>query len=175
MIQGIASTPTIDDHGQSLASKGCSFSLPVPLLSKHAKFGWPIGEVVLARKSPSQIYVVASLFEGRAADYAWRLVQTGELQCLSVAVAPDGCEVEAEVEGVRFYSKWRLAEVSIVRRGANPDCRFEIRDETAGGFGSSFPMGLPPAQQAKLNDRVGSTELGLHPVEQDRFGMTVWK
>ncbi|MBB4262665.1 hypothetical protein [Bradyrhizobium sp. CIR3A] len=126
MIHGIASTPTINSHKYSLLSRGMMVKLPVPLLSSHKGHATPIGQVVLVRKKADQIYVQAVVFHNEAADYAWKLIEQGETRCFSGAAAPDGYRVQGVVDGVTFYDRWTLGEVSVCRKGANPDCTFEI-------------------------------------------------
>ena len=122
MVHGLASTPTINTKNQVRISKGCRIKMPVPVRCSH-KFG-NIGEVVLARISDREVYVQATLYSHEAADYAWQLVKSGELCAFSVGT--EDARLQAEVDGVKFYDVWRLTEVSICRRGANPDCIIEV-------------------------------------------------
>ena len=122
MVHGVASTPTIDQNSQVFISKGCRIKMPVPVRSSH-KFG-NIGEVVFARISDREVYVQATLYHNEAADYAWSLVNSGELGGFSVG--SEDARLQAVVDGVKFYDVWRLTEVSICRRGANPDCIIEV-------------------------------------------------
>ena len=122
MVHGVASTPMIDQHGQVFISKGCRIKMPVPVRSSH-RFG-NIGEVVLARISDREVYVQATLYRNEAADYAWQLVNSGELGAFSVG--SEDARLQAVVDGVKLYDVWRLTEVSICRRGANPDCIIEV-------------------------------------------------
>lgn len=124
MIQGIASTPTINSHKYSLSSGGCRARFPIPVLSGHAK-GPPIGEVVLVRIAERSVFVEAIIFEGNpAADHAWKLIESGETRCFSGAADQSSWRLAGEVDGVKFYDSWWLKEVSVCRTGANPDCHF---------------------------------------------------
>lgn len=126
MIHGVATTPTISSNKQSMSSRGCTIRLPVPVFSQHASAADRIGEVVSVRKSAREIYVIAVIDEhGAAADYAWRLIEAGEVRAFSVA-AIKGAEIGAIVDGIKFWKRWTLGEVSICRAGANPDAYFEI-------------------------------------------------
>jgi hypothetical protein len=126
MIDGIASTPTVNSHKYSLASAGCHIRLPVPLLSSHKGHSTPIGEVVHVRKCPLQIYVRAIVHHGPAGDYAWEMIESGELRAFSGAAVQESWKLDGIVDGVSFYKNWTLREVSICREGANPDCWFDI-------------------------------------------------
>lgn len=119
--------------------------LPLPLLSEHANKGsQPIGEIYHLRKSPRGVYMRAALFDHIAARYAEGLIRKGETRCLSVG--HDGQALLAEVDGLKFYSNWKLKEISICRSGANADCYFEIHHE--GDIGKKFwePSSAPKAE-----------------------------
>lgn len=139
IIEGIASTPTPNSHGYALSSAGCCIRLPLPLLSSHGYFGdgrkmagtleqCRIGWVVWARKSREQILVRACVDEGyEAADYAWKLIEAGELRAFSGAASRDSYKnLRGVADRVAFFDKWDLLEVSACRAGANPDCLFWI-------------------------------------------------
>lgn len=77
----------------------------------------------MLRRSPREIYIIASLADDNlAADFAWSLVEQGELKAFSVASIPGSSTVDGAVFGTKFYGSWQLAEVSLCRAGANPDC-----------------------------------------------------
>lgn len=127
VIHGIASTPWIDEHKHSLSSDGCVIKLPVPLMSEHAKVGGGVGEVFFVRQCSDQIYVRATVFETPSGNYAWQLIEAGEIACFSIGgKAGDANVIEAQVDGIKFWKSWELGEVSIVRHPANPTCGFEI-------------------------------------------------
>jgi hypothetical protein len=126
MVHGIASSPTITTNNHSRSSAGCKVEFPIPLLCAHEAHG-SIGEIVLLRRSPREIYVIAALHDDNpAADYAWSLVEQGELPAFSVASVAGSSTVAGSVLGTKFYGSWQLAEVSLCRAGANPDARAEI-------------------------------------------------
>lgn len=145
MIHGIASTPTVNSHGDSWASSGCEARFPIPLLFGHGliedKRGeggkrveaspdleqLKIGEIVLVRKSEQGIYVIAVIDEGtHAGDDAWKLIESGKALCFSVGGESRSFRLRGVVDGHRYYDRWRLKEVSVCRKGANPDCTFSI-------------------------------------------------
>jgi hypothetical protein len=127
MVHGLASTSTINAHRYSLDASKCMIEFPIPLLVSHAHFG-NVGEIVLARRSPRDVYVIAALHDdSQASDYAWELIRQGELRAFSGAAERGSSPEEAgEVLGVKFYGAWTLGEVSLCKSGANPDCRAEI-------------------------------------------------
>jgi hypothetical protein len=116
MIHGIASTPSINSHKYALLSRGCRAKLPVPVLSAHSPHG-KVGQVIFLRKSATQIYVRCTIYENEAGDYAWRLIERGELSAFSGAADFATAHLQAEIEGVKFYDSWRLQEVSMSEGG----------------------------------------------------------
>ena len=58
IIEGIASTPSIDRGGDSMDPKGAQFVLPMPFKYKH---GPNIGEVFEATVKPEGIYIKAKI------------------------------------------------------------------------------------------------------------------
>jgi hypothetical protein len=124
LIHGIASTPAINSNRVSRASRGCRVRFPLPLFCTHAEVGEPIGDVVSVRLSEREIYARAEIFSNRAGDYAWKLIEDGELRCFSAGSADN--KVQGVVDGIKFISSWRMRELSICRQGANSDARFEI-------------------------------------------------
>jgi hypothetical protein len=119
MVHGIASTPTITTNNHSLSSVGCVVDFPIPLLCSHENLG-SVGEIVMLRRSPREIYCIAALHDNNlAADYAWSLVEQGELRAFSVASSQS--RIDGSVLGTRFYGEWKLKEISLCRAGANPD------------------------------------------------------
>ena len=125
MIHGVASTPTVNTHNYSLSPAGCEIRFPIPILSKHDNFG-SIGEITLVRKCAQQIFVRGIIHNTPAGDHAWRLIESGELRCFSGAAVDASLVPDGSVEGVRYFKRWRLREITVCKVGANPDCTFEI-------------------------------------------------
>ena len=132
MIEGVATSPTIDADKWSLSSAGCQIKLPLPLLCAHGEDlmnkrpldQLQIGEVFLFRKSASQVIIRARVEDTAAGNYAWRLIENHEFAALSVNCAER--VLQGVVNGVKFFSNWRVTEISICKRGKNPDCVFWI-------------------------------------------------
>jgi hypothetical protein len=77
----------------------------------------------MLRRSPKEIYAICAFHDDNlAADYAWSLVEAGELRAFSVASVKGSSTIAGSVMGTKFYGSWKLAEVSLCRSGANPDC-----------------------------------------------------
>ncbi len=137
-IHGIASTPRMNAKNTSLASEGAEVALPIPVFSEHAIRGAPIGEVFYVAKGPDRVYVRARLFDTHAAAYAWGLIVTGEVRACSTGAAKP-LELGSVVDGKSFFPRWPLTELSICRRGANPDAVFEVM--APGDTGAKFMTG----------------------------------
>jgi len=147
MIYGCASTPTVDTNKLSISSAGCDFHFPIPLLadhgmicgdddnrvhaSSHAK-DLKIGDVVWLAKCESGIFIRAVLDDSRAADAAWELIESGEYKSLSRGGLGRYAHNKKRgvVNGVTYWERWKLGEVSICQEGANPDCQFAVFDES---------------------------------------------
>jgi hypothetical protein len=127
-IHGIASTATINAHNYSVDPEGMEVtSLPVPLLASHDGRGSePIGDVYHVRRHRSGVYVKACLRRHAAADFAMRKITEAGWSGLSCAMAPGSGRKLSVVDGVTFYDRWTMGEVSICPKGANPDCVFEV-------------------------------------------------
>ena len=133
-IRGIASTARVCDDKDSLGSSGCLLSLPLPLLFDHGFVGkkaastdihrMRIGELVLLQKSAQMVLIEAVMDDSRAADHAWSLIESGECRCLSIL--SEDRDLSGVVDGIRFYDRWTLKEVSVCRSGKNPDAMFWI-------------------------------------------------
>lgn len=137
MIAGLASTSRVDSHLESLSSEGCAVRLPIPLLCSHAKDAngrivsndmgeTMIGRIVYFEKRPTEVRIRAVVDSTRAGRAAWQMIVQGELKCLSVGILRSSIKLRGVVDGVKYIDEWCLQEVSICRRGANPDCYFEV-------------------------------------------------
>lgn len=124
IIEGWATTPSEDRHGDVVAPEGAKFSLPHPLLFAH-DHAQPIGSVITANVTRAGIRIRARLAKGVAkAEEVWTLIREGALnsvsvgfRALKVSPLPDG--------GVRF-DEWDWYETSVVAVPANPDAKVAI-------------------------------------------------
>lgn len=130
VIRGIASTKTINSHNYSVYPMGMETKLPIPLRSSHALQGKGIGSVYLFRRNAAVIYYEATVGHGIAEDYAWEKIESGYFQGVSLGWEDNGhhMQIAAIVDGTRFYDKWYGGELSLCKKGANPDCTCSIHD-----------------------------------------------
>ncbi|MER8644680.1 hypothetical protein [Mesorhizobium sp. M1252] len=148
-IHGLASSSTINTHNYSLIAHGVDAELPVSLLSSHKGHNAPIGSVFYIRKTNRLVYVRAELNDNESGDFAWGLIERGELRCFSGAAVNSSLRLQGIVEDKAFYGQWMLGEVSICKDGANPDSVFEILRE--GDDGRKFWEPSSSARKVELN------------------------
>lgn len=128
-IEGIAHTPSANTHGYALAMTGGEFDLPIPLLLSH---DWHkvIGAVTEIDCKADAIHFKARVAEGLPPALAdvWDRIISGELAGISADSSHVGGATHER--GMRVYNRWRLCEVSVCERGANPDARILVARET---------------------------------------------
>jgi hypothetical protein len=102
--------------------------VPVPLLYEHGAS--PIGTVTFMSKTPRAVSISAVLYNNNAgADLAWRMFESGEMDGLSCGFAENDAHILAVIDGVRFYNRWTIKEVSVTRNPKNDDCHFKFYEE----------------------------------------------
>lgn len=165
LIHGIASSSTVNEHGYAMISHGMELDLPVPLLCDHKGYSTPIGEIFYVRKSASRVYVRASVFDNEAGDLAWSLIKTGELRCFSGAAKARSLKLQGIVDDKKIYGEWRLHEVSMCRRGANPDSVFEIWNGADDGQ-KFFVIGETIPKIAEKAHEVAHAQIGSDKIKE---------
>jgi hypothetical protein len=110
MIEGIASTPSLDAHGQRVAAQSVTWSLPLALHHTHDA-DRVIGDVLAIWRLHDAVHFRAQIDD----DAAWSEIVSGGLTGVSIALA--------ESDG--GYARV-LKEISICKEAANPDAKIEI-------------------------------------------------
>jgi HK97 family phage prohead protease len=148
VIEGIASTPSLDSQGDVMEPGGAQFDIPLPLLWQH-NAREPIGQVTSARVTDKGIFVQAKILRIKEAgklkdrlDEAWQSVKHGLVRGLSIGFR--GIEADPIKGGGRRYMKWRWVELSAVTMAANVEASI---------------LAVKAADQEYL-----SRELRIHPV-----------
>lgn len=125
IIEGIASTPTLDRQGDAVDPKGATFTLPLPLLWQH-RADQPIGQVISAIASLDGIAIRAQIAKGVAPfiDEAWALIKAGLVRGLSIGAIPTKTE---PIKGTFFerWLEWSWLELSAVTLPANADASIQ--------------------------------------------------
>ena len=125
ILEGIASTPTLDHLGDKIDPTGAVYSLPLPLLWQH-RHQDPIGQVTRADVRPEGIAVRCELpiIEDpgplkSTVDKAWQAVKTGLVRGLSIGFTP--LQAKPLPSGGQHFTSWRWHELSIVTISANAE------------------------------------------------------
>ena len=123
IIEGFASTPSLDRQDDIMESTGAEFTLPHPFLWQHRQ-DQPLGEVIAAEIRPEGIYIRAKLAQAGLVpwiDEAWTLIKNKLVRGLSVGWKPKDVE---PVRGNGFAArikKWLWLETSAVTVPANAE------------------------------------------------------
>jgi hypothetical protein len=128
LIEGIASTPTIDRSGDSMDPAGAQFTLPMPFLWFHDAQS-PIGEVIAADVRPDGIHIKARVSTvtkpGRLktlVDDAWAAFTADPPLVRGLSIGWNELESTA-IKGTRFKRvlRWLWGELSAVTIPMNTD------------------------------------------------------
>lgn len=126
VIEGIASTPSVDRMEDIVEPKGAEYKLPIPLLKGHSSRE-PIGHVTAAKVTKDGIEIRAQLVKIDESgtlkdrlDEAWQEIKSGLVRGLSIGFkAIETARIEGTM-GIRFL-KWQWLELSAVVIPANAD------------------------------------------------------
>ncbi len=120
IIEGIASTPTVDKVGDIVEPMGARFTLPLPLHHEHDRKD-VVGEVFEAKPTPEGIEFKARIAKDVSAQIAevWRRVQAGLIRFVSVGFR--ATKYEPIAKGGYRFTEWVWDELSLTTIPANPD------------------------------------------------------
>jgi HK97 family phage prohead protease len=126
IIEGLASSPSIDHFGDVVDFLGAQYKLPMPLLWIH-NHEQPVGNGIDAKPSKAGIRVTAQLPRidepGKLkdlVDLAWQSVKHKLVTGLSLGFRPLESSPLENGKGFRF-TKYTLHEISLVTVAANSD------------------------------------------------------
>jgi hypothetical protein len=131
IIEGIASTARTDHAGDVLEPKGCSYTLPMPLLIQHDR-RQPIGTVRAVQVTNSEIKIRARIPKDSGLDYvesAWKQIRAGLVKGLSIGAQPLEAEPIVNRAGRQTgyrYTAWKWLELSAVTLPMNVDATIEM-------------------------------------------------
>lgn len=173
IIEGIASSPSMDRQGDIMESKGAEFILPHPLLWQH-QHDTPLGEVIAAKHVPEGIYIRAKIAAAGLLpeiDRAWTLIKARLVKGFSIGWSPLDY---APVKGGRFHvKKWRWVETSAVTVPANQEATISLvksldtRRPAAPGTGSRLPVTTPGASGHSRNSHMANISEQVSEVKDD--------
>lgn len=125
IVEGIASTPTIDRAGDIVEPLGAEYDLPIPFLLDH-DHREAVGEVEYAEVTAKGIRFRARIKKisepGLAKDLvdkAWHLLKLGLRRCVSIGFSAS--EAEPLPSGGYRFKRWTWLELSAVSVPAQPD------------------------------------------------------
>jgi len=152
LIEGVASTPELDQHGHIMEQAGAQFALPMPLLWQH-KQDKPIGHVLEASVLPTGIRIKARIAKDVLPfiDEAWALIKAGLVRGLSIGWNPLEPPTAEKNGGLRF-AKWEWLELSAVTIPANSAASIltvKQFDLAASGLNLPGVTGLPVVRARK--------------------------
>lgn len=154
IIEGIATTPSVDRVGDVVEPKGAEFKLPIPLLWQHNP-DQPIGEVFAAKVTSKGIEIKARIERSDEPgllkdllDFAWQCIKKRLVRGLSIGFQGKARERieddEGHFTGIRFM-RWLWLELSAVTIPANQDAsilavkKFDTQQRAASGQRSALP------------------------------------
>lgn len=125
IIEGIASTPTLDRGGDVMVPEGAEFSLPMPFLWQHGKDptvgSVPIGHVVAAHVTAKGINVRIQHAKSETAgrlkdvlDFTWDAIRQRLVKGLSIGWNPLAPPEAIKASLNLRWTKWRWHELSAV-------------------------------------------------------------
>jgi HK97 family phage prohead protease len=122
IIEGIATTPSVDRMGDVIETEGIEFKLPMPLLFQHDSDN-PIGHVIEATVSEEGIKVRAKMLAAGLdsdVDRAWSKIKNKLVSGLSIGFRALEWNWDKALDGIRFVrTEWM--ELSVVTIPANAE------------------------------------------------------
>ncbi|MGF6470137.1 HK97 family phage prohead protease [Paraburkholderia youngii] len=129
IIEGIASTPTVDRYGDVVEPGGAVFRTPLPLLVNHNP-AETVGQVLLGAASVAGITFRAQLAKiaepgplKDRVDGAWQAIRAGLVAHVSIGFR--ALKTEQMHDGGIRYLSWEWLELSLTPLPANPNARIE--------------------------------------------------
>lgn len=125
IIEGIASTPTVDRMGDVVEPLGAKFKMPMPLLWQHDTRA-PVGHVTWAKPNKTGIPFKAKFVKidepgalKDRLDEAWQSVKTGLVRAVSIGFK--SIERTFVDDGGIHFLEWEWLELSLVTIPANQE------------------------------------------------------
>lgn len=153
VIEGIASTPTVDRGGDSMDPAGAQFTLPMPFLWQH---GPPIGEVFEASVRPDGIHIKARISQVDASapaslrerlEMAWAMISARPPLMRGLSIGWSNRK-SVLIPGTKFRRvlEWIWGETSAVVVPMNTDATItaiKSFDQASAASGASSVPSIP--------------------------------
>lgn len=128
-IKGIASTPTLDRHGDIVEPLGAKFEVPFPFKFEHKHVIGDVTEVTVTEEGIEITAQIAKSADSKSLtqqlDNFWRKIKSGVVRGLSVGILADPSKVQKTANGGKHFIEWILDEVSAVAVPANQDATIQ--------------------------------------------------
>ncbi len=155
-FEGWASTPAVDREGEVILPEALAASLQQymenPIVTYAHDWLNPIGRTVEARASDAGLWVRIQLGRTARAREVWQLVEDRILRSLSIGFNADPAD-GFERDGIWYWRRIELLEISIVPIPANPQARITI----------SRQLGLEPSAPLHAKSRGPERVRGVTP------------
>ena len=167
LIEGFASTDTVDRTGDSIHSEafreGLQNYLRNPILLYNHDLYKPIGRVLELSILPNGLYVKARISRGTVlCEEIWELIKQGTLSAFSICTTSD-IVGEVTPDGIRKLNRWDLAEISVVTVPANPEAVFTISKITNG----EYPAYIKKEVRTKMAEKKNPEGVGPEGVKPE--------
>lgn len=170
IIEGIATSPTIDLENEIVSSEAVAEALPIfmsngaPITFMHSEF--VVGTCETARMLDNgALFVRCKIYEGNPdIDDVWRMVVRGVIRSFSItfrrAKVTPSCYIEPSRRSTPCVSeKIYLRSITLCDRPCNPDAHFEIVEKSLAGE-DNMEESLVDAVETHVVDAQASNDVG---------------
>jgi len=120
IVEFVASSETMDSHGDIVKQQGWEFADNIPLLYEHKDETFPIGKVINHRVVNDELIARAQVdLDDEMGEKVWEKMKRGFLNQFSVGFQP--LESKPLENGRAKFTKQLLREISVVSVGSNAD------------------------------------------------------
>ncbi len=158
VIEGIATTPSVDRVGDVIDPMGAQFAEDLPLLWQH-RHDQPVGRVKFGKPTKAGIPFTASLphipqpgaLQARV-DEAWDSVRSGLVRAVSIGFRALKDGIETLKDGGYLFKSTEIMELSLVTIPANSDAVITaikaFDQQHLPALGNTGDEGEPPTAEA---------------------------
>lgn len=169
IIEGVASTDSVDTYGTRFLPRGAKFSLPLPLLWFHDQKS-PIGSVIHAAVEGNKIRIRAHLPKitepgpvKDLVDRAWQNLKHGLVRGLSIGANP--------IKKVgNTFEAWDWRELSLVLLPSNADATVQMVRSAYLAVSGESGLGVPGRNQSN-GDRKMTHQESIQALENTRAAL----
>lgn len=165
IIKGIASTPTLDQHGDIVEPTGASYDLPMPFRFEHKEIAGDVISLEINDKGEMEIEAkIAKTSDSpsivKRLKQFWDSIKSGDVRGLSVGITADKNKVKKLPGGGMHFVEWMLTEISAVAMPANLEST--IVNIKSLDTGTSFGSEKSALRSVSLSDKNKHREGALY-------------